>query len=108
MRVTTPGNEFCSCTAAGTPRSNANATAGPLAYPPVPTTRFGLKVPKMRLRPVNDCVMAGISRQFCHGLARRMGSSGSSECGTPFSGSTRVSTPRRAPTKCTCAAGSSR
>ena len=37
-----PGYEFCSCIKTGIPKIEAIYITGPLAYPPVPTTIFGL------------------------------------------------------------------
>ena len=39
-----PGNEFCSCISVGTLKSDAMKTMGPLAKPPVPITKSGLKL----------------------------------------------------------------
>ena len=47
-----PGYEFCSCIKTGIPKIEAIYITGPLAYPPVPTTIFGLCFKII----INECI----------------------------------------------------
>ena len=100
-RLARPGTAFCSCRTTGRPALNAAITAGPLAYPPIPTTTSTSST-RGRHRLTDRSITKG-NRNRPADRRRTRGAASTSTNGNPAAGTSWASSPNDVPANRTSA-----